>query len=438
MFAIVDIEATGGSPKTARIMEIAIIIHNGERVIEEFSTLVNPEQAIDPFVIALTGISNEMVEHAPNFEAISKKILELTENRIIVAHNVRFDYNFLKNEFKRIGIRFQRRFICTVKMSRKFLPGHSSYSLGKLCKDLKIPIKNRHRALGDAAATAVLLEKLLFTDKKQLITSTLSDELAQAHIPENLSKDVVNDLPEETGVYFFYNKDLKPIYIGKSKNIRSRVLSHFSANGKSARTIEMNKNIYSIDYVLTGNELIAELLESGEIKKWMPEFNRAQRRKTYRYGLFKTTDKNGYDRLSVQLLHPDREPVLKFTTKRWADQSLKELKIRNKLNQESRLNLPPEQYNNQVLKSIKQFSFEEPNLLIIDSGRNYEEKSVVLIRDGKYVGFGYATTEHQNIEDVQQLMDCVQADFVSPDKERIVQKYLRKKNNFHLIPFDDE
>ena len=438
MFAIIDIESTGGSPRKARIMEIAVVVHNGERVIEEFATLVNPQIKIDRFVVALTGISDEMVSDAPTFEEISEKILSLTQNRILVAHNARFDYGFLKHEYRRLNIRFQRPNLCTVKMSQKLLPGHASYSLGKLCKDLDIPIKNRHRALGDAAATAVLLEKILFSDKKHLLDDLLKDELESATLPQHISAEEVDRLPEEVGVYYFRNQKGQAVYIGKSKNIRKRVLQHFNSDTDSKRFREMKEQIHSIDYQLTGSELVAELVEAGEIKRFMPEFNRAQRRKKYRYGLFLYEDDNGYQHLKSRLLHPEEKPVLQFTTKRWAERALVEIRKKYNLTQETRMQNEPHEYNAKLQRSISQYHFPEPNMLIIDQGRNFFEQSVVQIEDGNYVGYGFFSTEETEISSPADVIPFVDRDYNNPNKEQIIRKYLRKAKGLKLIPYEPE
>ncbi|MEQ8811132.1 MAG: 3'-5' exonuclease, partial [Imperialibacter sp.] len=163
MYAIIDIETTGGNAQFSKITEIAIYVHDGSQVVDEFTTLVNPECNIPPFITKLTGITNEMVEDAPRFFEVAKKIVEITEGKIFVAHNVNFDYGFVRHEFKRLGYEFKRDTLCTVKLSRKILPGKSSYSLGNLCKSLGIEIENRHRAGGDAFATVKLIEILLQT-----------------------------------------------------------------------------------------------------------------------------------------------------------------------------------------------------------------------------------------------------------------------------------
>lgn len=438
MFAVIDIESSGGNLKTSRITEIAIIIHNGKRVIEEFCTLVNPETPIDPFVVALTGISNSMVDDAPTFNEIADRINLMTKNRIIVAHNSRFDYGILKNEFKRLGKRFQRKNLCTVKMSRKLLPGHSSYSLGKLCDDLNIPIKNRHRAMGDAAATTVLLEKMLFTEKKSLLKDLLKDELDTANLPKHVSPEEVNNLPEEIGVYYFLNEKQQAIYIGKSKNIRKRILSHFSSDVQSKRFSELKEKTYTFDYQITGSELVAELLEAGEIKRFMPDFNRAQRRKKYRYGIFSKIDDDGFHRLFIELLHPEEKALLKFTSKKWAEKSLSDLILQHKLSQEKRLHLGCKSYNKIVEKAIRQFHFEEPNLLIIDEGRTFFEKSIVLIQYGHYFGYKFIDEDELESQDMTDIIQSVPKDYNSPDKEKIIHRHLQKNKQLKTIILNEK
>lgn len=161
MYSIIDIETTGQRFQSGKITEIAIYVHNGQQIIRSFSSLVNPESYIPDFITRLTGIDNKMVEHAPKFYEIARTIVELTAGNIFVAHNVMFDYSFVREEFKRLGYDFKRKTLCTVKLGRKYLPGHRSYSLGNICSDLNIKIEGRHRAAGDALATVRLLEIIM-------------------------------------------------------------------------------------------------------------------------------------------------------------------------------------------------------------------------------------------------------------------------------------
>ena len=229
MYAIVDIETTGGSARLERITEIAVYVHDGKRIIDEYSTLINPERNIPYFITALTGISNEMVEDAPKFFEVAKKIVEITEGNIFVAHNARFDYSFIRQEFSMLGYNFKRPLLDTVSLSRKLLPGHKSYSLGNLCRDLGIEIVGRHRASGDALATVRLMEILLGKDSEQKNGSLVKNRKASKLHPA-LDIQKIADLPEEPGIYYFHNDSGEIIYVGKSRNLYQRVNTHLSNN----------------------------------------------------------------------------------------------------------------------------------------------------------------------------------------------------------------
>jgi DNA polymerase-3 subunit epsilon len=269
-FAIVDIETTGSKPGSGRITEVAIYLHDGEKIINEFCSLINPESFIPPFISKLTGISNEMVENAPKFHEIAKEIVQITEGAVFVAHNAAFDYNFIRQEFKSLGFNYARDYFCTLQVSRQILPGLPSYSLGKLCSSLNIEIENRHRAHGDALATVRLFEHLCGkTSNKITISDFIKNDYLNLRFPPGFNKSIMDTLPVNAGVYYFHDSNGNVIYIGKSNNIRKRVLSHFN-NKKSRRQIDMRNAISDISFEETGNELIALLLESEEIKKQKP------------------------------------------------------------------------------------------------------------------------------------------------------------------------
>jgi len=266
MYAIVDIETTGGSPKIEKITEIAIFIHNGEKIINEYVTLINPERNIPYFITNLTGITNEMVENAPCFFEVAKKIVEITEGCTFVAHNAKFDYSFLRHEFKLLGFNYKKNIIDTAALSRKLIPGHKSYSLGNICGDLGISINGRHRAAGDALATVKLFNILLECDKElnegkiSLLKNTKTVKLHP-----NLDLKKIENIPEEPGVYYFYNEKGDLIYVGKSRNLMQHI-QMFLSKKSTKKTMEVRSQIADIDWELTGSELIALLKESSEIK----------------------------------------------------------------------------------------------------------------------------------------------------------------------------
>ena len=299
-YAIIDIETTGMGIQGNKITEIAIFIHNGKEVVEEYSTLVNPECNIPYAITRLTGINNIMVATAPKFYEIAKKLILITKDCVFVAHNVNFDYNVMHKEFSELGFPFKRKKLCTIRLSRKLIPGLPSYSLGKLCASQGIKINDRHRAKGDAEATVTLFEKLLKLDNNGTFDSFLKTRSRQATLPPLLPKSIFDQLPEQTGVYYFKNEKGDIIYIGKAINIKKRVLSHFY--DKKNKEVALSQQTANITFKITGSELVALLLESAEIKHHFPIFNRAQRRTNEKYGIFSYEDRSGIIHLAYNRL----------------------------------------------------------------------------------------------------------------------------------------
>ena len=454
MYAVVDIETTGGSARLERITEIAVYIHDGKRLIDEYSTLINPERSIPYFITALTGISNEMVEDAPRFFEVAKKIVEITEGNIFVAHNARFDYSFIRQEFSMLGYNFRRPMLDTVSLSRKLLPGHKSYSLGNLCKDLGIEITCRHRASGDALATVRLLELLLESDKAQNNGALVRNRKASKLHPA-LDMTKIADIPEEPGIYYFHNEEGEIIYVGKSCNLCQRVNTHLS-NNISYREMEMRSRIADISWERTGSELVALLLESAEIKSRKPLYNRAQRRTGFRWGIYSYTDENGYIRFEYLNVKDDAVPLALFSSKERVRARLDQIIIEHGLCQKlcgmyetdgpcfhRQVSLcrgaccgeeTPASYNERATAVLDEFIFTQRNFFIIDRGRDSEERSAVKIINGKYAGYGYF-----NINDVgfglTAVHDCIRNSTDNRDIQVIIKGYLKNHRVERIIDF---
>lgn len=454
MYAIVDIETTGGSARLERITEIAVYIHDGKRIVGEYSTLVNPERNIPYFITALTGISNEMVEDAPKFFEVAKKIVEITEGNIFVAHNAHFDYSFIRQEFSMLGYNFKRPLLDTVSLSRKLLPGHKSYSLGNLCNDLGIEIKGRHRASGDALATVRLMELLLEKDREQNEGGLVKNRKASKLHPA-LDLQKIADLPEEPGIYYFYNESGEIIYVGKSRNLYQRVNTHLS-NNTSSREMEMRSIIADISWERTGSELVALLLESAEIKTRKPLYNRAQRRTGFRWGIYSYSDENGYIRFEYRNVKDDAIPLALFSSKENVRAKLEQIISEYNLCQKlcgmyettgqcfhRQVSLcrgaccgeeEHGTYNERALLALDEFVFKERNFFIIDCGRDTEERSAVKIVNGKYAGYGYF-----NINDVgfglTAIHDCIRNARDNRDIHVIVKGYLKNHRVERIIDF---
>ncbi len=336
--------------------------------------------------------------------------------------------------------------MCTKKLSRKFLPGMRSYGLGNLCKELKIEITDRHRASGDARATVKLFEYLL------------QQESDLEHVPlkglnSRLSREEIMNLPESPGVYYFHEEDGNIIYIGKSINIKSRILAHLS-NNLTKRAVEMRDRVVHITYELTGSELVALLLESDEIKKYKPVFNRSLRRSIFNYGLFSYTGTDGYIRLSIERLKGERLPLTSYTSREEGRNHL--IRIRNEFALCQKLCglyhsdgtcfeyhigdckgacagiEPPESYNDRVIDAISKYSYMNKNFFIIDDGRSSDEVSVVKVENGRYVGFGYVEMESIH-GDSTILHDVIRKYDDNKDVHVILRGFLRKNSFEKLI-----
>jgi DNA polymerase III subunit epsilon len=456
MYAILDIETTGISAGFEKMTEIAIFIHDGEKIVEEFSTLINPERVIPTFITRLTGIDNGMVANSPKFYEIARQIIELTENTTIVAHNAHFDYSFIKQEFKSLGYNFNRTRLCTVKLAKRILPGHPSYSLGNICRALNIKIENRHRAAGDALATVRLFEMLLANDPTGIIAQTSKTASASVKLPTNISYEIIERLPEETGVYYFLNEKNDIIYIGKSSNIKKRVLTHF-AEGKNHKTIAMNSEVFDIAFELTGSELVALLLESDEIKKYKPRYNRSLKESFHQWGIFKSVNDEGYFTLSYAKLNAiDEKPLLVVRNTDEAIEILSKVceryRLCAKLCSLHRVEHAclayhtgqckgaclgkemPGDYNKRVIQLVRKWRFENQNFFIVGQGRTVDENSVVAVEDGKYVGFGYVDNDFK-IANPEQLKLFIKNFPDNRDVQRIIRRHLDAHHSDKIINF---
>ena len=423
MYCIVDIETTGNGIKGNKITEISIFKFDGDQIIDEFTSLVNPECEIPYFITGLTGIDNHLVRNAPTLEAIAPQIDAITSECIFVAHSVNFDYNVIKNEFKNIGLDFTRKKLCTVRLSRKLIPGYNSYSLGKLCSALGIPLKDRHRARGDAHATVLLFRKLIQLEGADAVFKTFLNARSQeATLPPGLSRAVFDNLPQEPGIYYFKNSKGEIIYVGKAINIKKRVLSHFY--DKSNKEVQMCSETAHVDFEKSGSEIVALLMESAEIKRLYPPYNRAQKRRIQQYGIFFYEDRNGILHLAFNKLKLAPQPliVLNSTTdcRLYLEQLCEEFLLCAKYchlqeNVSScshyRLNScegvcrdqeSPEKYNQKVSRAIDFIRTRNEDLVIKDNGRHKGEDAVILITNGQYNGYGFISKDISitTIEDV--------------------------------------
>jgi DNA polymerase III subunit epsilon len=449
VFTIIDVETTGGSAQFERITEIAIVRHDGERVVDTFSTLLNPERPIPWNITQLTGITNDMVAHAPKFYEVAKKIVEMTEDAVFVAHNATFDYNFIKEEFARLGYPFSRKLLCTVRMSRKAFPGLNSYSLSNLKRHFGIHADKSHRALDDTLATVEIFEKIMAEQNGERIKSFINQGIQATKLPLSITMERLNEAPDACGVYYLYDEDKNVIYVGKSLNIRKRLMEHFS--DQTPKGEKMRTGVADFSFEITGSELVALLLESSEIKRIQPRINRAQRIKNYTGAIYTYTDQRGYRCLAIgkraTIKNKELELVADYPKIDHAKNHLEG--IRRQFELCSRLcnldfgeqacfyyNIKQcrgacvneetiEAYNERVELALTQARrILTGSYVIIEKGRTLGEKAIVVVENGQYRGYAFISDDMALMTTDDILETPVTTTGHDPEAPRIIHNYM--------------
>ena len=454
MYAVVDIETTGGKYNEEGITEIAIFRFDGNKIVDQFISLVNPERPIQPFVANLTGINEKMLRNAPKFYEIAKRIVEITDDCTLVAHNASFDYRMLCTEFNRLGFTYKKSTLCTVALAKKLIPEQSSYKLGKLVRSLGIPLSDRHRAAGDARATVKLLKLLLDKDsKKDIVKETLrtkeQDQVGRKFL------HLLDGVKAATGVYYLHNQKGDVIYLGKSTNMRKRINQHFT--GKSRKALKIQLETHSVSTEETGSELIALLKEVDEIQLLKPKHNRVHKNDRIRFGLAQGATSSGYRLLRIEHAHNNIQYVTTFKNLNSARKTLyffaqkytlclKLVGLESPKNACSHEQInqclgaciekePAEQYNKRVQQCIDRLSFQSPNMLLIDKGRVHDERSVVLIQENEYRGFGFVSLNYQ-ITNIEMIKTIITPMTNSRAARHIIQQFIQKNKLKEIINLD--
>tara|TARA_R110000772_G_scaffold116426_1_gene221517 strand:- start:456 stop:1790 length:1335 start_codon:yes stop_codon:yes gene_type:complete len=440
MYTIIDVETTG---QTNRITEISIFKFDGATVIDEFTSLVNPVDYIPPYITGLTGIDNEMVANAPLFEEISNDILAITEGTIFVAHSVNFDYNVISGEFKRLGIDFRRKKLCTVRLSRKLFPGFKSYSLGKLCVSLDVRIVDRHRARGDAEATVIIFQKLLAQENaSEVFEAFLKRNSKESTLPAHLPKTVFEALPNAPGIYYFKNKKSKVIYVGKAKDIQKRVLSHF--HDKKQKELDLCRETADIDFELSGSELVALLMEDAAIKQHFPAHNIVSKRSSKTFAVFSYNDRSGIQHLAFNASKGVPNPnIILFSIQQcraFLEQICEKFELcpkychlQENVSSCSHFSIKNckgvckdeediETYNKRVALAIEFISESTKDVILKEKGRQSQEDAFVLVKNSQYLGYGFI--DRQETINSHNDLD----NYLIPQKDNMdIQKILRRR-----------
>ena len=448
-FAIIDVETTGGIASRDRVTEIAIVTHDGTKILEQFSTLLNPERSVPYNITQITGITDEMLADAPRFYEVAKKIVEMTEDCIFVAHNVKFDYNFIREEFARLGFSYVRKQLCTVRLARQAMPGLRSYSLGNLIDTLKIKVNDRHRALADTLATVQVFEKIIAIENgTESMVERVNLGIKESQLPKGITLDKLHGLPEATGVYYLHDTNGDVIYVGKSINIKKRIMDHFA--DKTEKGAKIYAGVADISFELTGSELVSLLLENQEIKKIMPRINKAQRAKNLPYALYTYTDEQNFIRLAAAknsaAIRKKMTVLAEYQQLSYAKGALKAMVKKFELcskmtgletqegacflyhlNQCKGACCDEEMaftYNERAAEAVSglRIAFEK-DFILIDKGRDKDEKAVVLVEGNKFKGFGYFNTSDE-YSSPHDLKDYITPMPSNADALRIIRLFL--------------
>ncbi len=456
MYAIVDIETTGGYADKHRVTEVAIYHHDGIQITNHYHTLINPGRSIPHFITGLTGINYEMVKESPSFAEVANEIHEQLKDRIFVAHNAHFDYGFLKKEFEEVGINWNAKKLCTVRLSRKIIPGLSSYSLGRLAKSLGVEIRDRHRAGGDAEATSRIFDLLLKRDTEGVIVKALKKNSGETILPPNLPKEDFDRLPAKVGVYYFMDARGNVIYVGKAVNIKKRIVGHFTGTAREWNRSNIRNEIHHITYELTGSELIALILESQEIRRLWPKYNLAQKHRTEEWGIFNYEDRAGYLRFSINVVRRGTRPLISFSSKgdawNFMWEKVKEFELCPKLSGLQKAKglcfsyqtgeckggcmgvETVKKYNKRIHAAIGSFLEEGNSLAIIGKGRKNSERSLVLVENGAYLGFGFIN-RHETLANFESAKDLIKIGKENKIAQNLVNSYLVNPRGAKVIEF---
>ncbi len=459
MYAVIDLETTGGRADQDRITEIAIVLHDGHARVGEFTSLVNPERPIPPYITDITGISDAMVASAPRFYEIARQVVELTEGCIFVAHNVNFDYGFLREEFKRLAYTYEREKLCTVRMSRVLMPGLTSYSLGPLCSRLGIPNHARHRAKGDADATVLLLEHLIALQPSlsKAMQKPVKDPFAA--LPPGIDRKQLALLPEEAGLYFYHDANGKALHVNASRNIRQAVLKELQQWMKLGpkSTIAVSE-LCDVTWELTGNELIALLRLDSEQARLELVAESAKRKPAGKFGVVSYQDQRGYLRLYVDKLQKGKAGFGEFATEADARAALEARIRRHRLcPQLSGLEAgsgacswhhgqggtcsgacsateTAADYNGRLMAAVEGLGLPHPAFFWLGEGRTLDEIAVIGIEKGELLGYAFLDSA-QGWDDPEWIKSILEP-LPSTEVERnTLRQYLSKNKLSKLVPF---
>ena len=448
LYSVIDVETTGGQPSNSKITDISIFVTNGYEVLDEFSSLVNPNMPIPEFITQLTGIDDDMVSEAPLFEEIARKIIEITENTTFVAHNVNFDFGMVSGEFERLGYSYEREKLCTVRLARKYIPGHRSYSLGNICGELGIPINGRHRARGDAEATVELFNIIMNASEGY---PTVQNEKWINNLPAHISRTQVDSLPQGPGIYYLKDANENVIDLDASEHVQKAIIKLLQSKAKKSK--EIKSQLHTIESEPYGWSLIAQLKALDEKQKSC-DLKPKKTAKSPSFGLSIRFDLFGYANLSIEKIKPNAEGERRFHSLKEGRVFIKGICEQHKIcDSLSGIELKSgcknltckgacrqlelaEKYNERVLLAINNTSQSQRNFALIQKNGDQEIRQVVLVENDELVGFGELNSD-QAIYDKKQISEIIKVEKSTKEKMIIIENYVIKETaKFDLVYFE--
>lgn len=400
-FAIVDIETTGSTRKERGITEIAVVITDGKNVLNQWSSLINPMESIPPRIVALTGIHDAMVEDAPTFEEVALDLHTLLSDAVFVAHNAGFDYAFIRGHFEALGMTFQRPKLCTVRLARKAIPGLPRYGLGALCDSLGIVHTNRHRAMGDALATAELFHRMFATSRGSLAMDEALKRGTREHwMPQHVDAAEFDRIPDEPGVYWFLDGQGRPLYIGMSVHMQQRVRSHFSGTTASHKRQTLMREMRSVRHELAGSEWMAAVMEDVRIRSHWPPLNRAQKQPAAYRTIVHYIDRKGTHRLAIRTQRSSRDAIRTFHSEASARAWLFEQAQLHQLIPDllglgtlgGKANVTLEEHQTRFAQALETWNQGVSGWFILP-GRSNDERGIIWVSQGHVRGLGFVEAE---------------------------------------------
>lgn len=397
-FAVIDVETTGGYAGGHRITEVGIAISDGTKILETYHTLINPQKSIPQHITTLTGINNAMVQDAPTFAEVAGQIDALLDDAVFVAHNVNFDYSFIRMEMARLGLNFRRRKLCTARYARGLLTDQDRFGLARLAKRFNIVNEQPHRALSDALTAAQILHQLLKMDRQAVVKQKITRLEREVKLPLYLSPEQFHNIPNVPGIYKMFGANGKPVYIGKAKRLKQRVAQHF-LQSDSARTQAFMKEVVHLETYPTGTELMALLKEDVEIRKFWPKYNSAQKQRNTSFHVVSYTDRGGITRLGIKKGSYFQDAIQTFSSQReallWLHQTVDEHILNAAwcgLGSGWQDFEPPgkDEHNARMETIISLKTAPVQDRLVFLKGRNHYEKGFVWLKQKSVYALGFA------------------------------------------------